>query len=72
MSIVTIATYRQSNAAYFLKEKLEEENMDCFFAKIRQSEGPWDEIRVQVRDYDVERAFNEYLAPTIQARYKPV
>ncbi len=55
-TLVTIATYEQSKTAYFLKEKLENENIDCFFAIISTTESKWDEVRVQVKEEDVERA----------------
>lgn len=55
-ALVTIATYEQSKTACFLKEKFENENIDCFFAIISTNEGEWEEVRVQVKEYDVERA----------------
>jgi nucleotide-binding universal stress UspA family protein len=55
-TLVTIATYEQSKTAYFLKEKLENESIDCFFAVISTIEGKWDEVRVQVQEEDVEKA----------------
>ena len=30
-TLVTIATYEQPDPAYFLKEELEKETIDCFF-----------------------------------------
>jgi len=54
--LVTLATYEQSKTACFLKEKFEGENIDCFFAIISTNEGEWEEVRVQVKEYDVERA----------------
>jgi len=55
-ALVTLATYKQSKTAYFLKAKLENENIDCFIAIISSTEGKWDEVRVQVKEEDVERA----------------
>ena len=55
-TLVTLATYEQSKTACFLKEKFEGENIDCFFAIISTNEGEWEEVRVQVKEYDVERA----------------
>jgi len=54
--LVTIATFKQANTAYFLKEKLEKEKIECFFTKRRSTEGPWGEVSVQVRDFAVEKA----------------
>lgn len=50
--IVTIATYRQPSTAYFLKEQLEAESIDCFFSKTLGG----DEIKVQVNGDHVEKA----------------
>lgn len=55
-TLVTLATYDQSKTACFLKEKFEAENIDCFFAVISTNEGEWEEVRVQVKEYDVEKA----------------
>jgi nucleotide-binding universal stress UspA family protein len=55
-ALVTLATYEQSRTACFLKEKFENENIDCFFAIISTNDGEWEEVRVQVKEYDVERA----------------
>lgn len=60
-TLVTLATYEQSKTAYFLKEKLENENIDCFFSIISSTEGRWDEVRVQVQEEDVERAIKVML-----------
>ena len=57
-TLVTLATYEQSKTAYFLKEKLENENIDCFFSVISTTGGKWDEVRVQVKEYDVEKAIS--------------
>ena len=54
--LVTLATYEQSKTACFLKEKFEGENIDCFFAIISTNEGEWEEVSVQVKEYDVARA----------------
>lgn len=66
-SLVTIATYEQSIPAYILKAKLEDENIDCYFAILSSSEEGWEEVRVQVSEYDVERAIKVMLS--IQAEY---
>ena len=55
-TLVTIATYDQSKTACFLKEKLENEDIDCFFAVLSTNGGEWEEVRVQVKEDDVERA----------------
>ena len=55
-ALVTLATFQQSKTACFLKEKFEQENIDCFFAIISTNDGEWEEVRVQVKEYDVERA----------------
>lgn len=60
-TLVTLASYEQSKTACFLKEKFEAENIDCFFAIISSNEGEWEEVRVQVKDYDVERAIKVML-----------
>jgi nucleotide-binding universal stress UspA family protein len=54
--LVTLATYDQSKTACFLKEKFEAENIDCYFAIISTVEEEWDEVRIQVKTEDVERA----------------
>lgn len=56
MPLATLATYKQSKTACFLKEKFEAENIDCYFAFIGTAEEAWDEVRVQVKTEDVERA----------------
>jgi len=56
MPLVTLATYDQSKTACFLKEKFEAENIDCYFAILSTLEDVWDEVRVQVKTEDVERA----------------
>lgn len=60
-TLVTLATYEQSKTAYFLKEKFENENIDCFFAIISTTEGKWDVVRVQVKEEDVEKAIKVML-----------
>jgi nucleotide-binding universal stress UspA family protein len=60
-TLVTLATYEQSKTACFLKEKFESENIDCFFAIVSTVEGEWDEVRVQVKEEDVERAIKVML-----------
>ena len=66
-SLVTIATYEQSITAYILKAKLEDAQIDCYFATISRSEEEWEEVRVQVSEYDVEKAIQVMLR--IQAEY---
>ena len=66
-SLVTIATYEQSKTAYILKAKLEDANIDCYFVILRSSEEEWEEVRVQVSEFDVERAIKVML--TIQQEY---
>ncbi len=60
-TLITLATYEQSQTACFLKEKLESENIDCFFAILNTDEGEWDEVRVQVKEEDVEKAIQVML-----------
>ncbi|MFO7671982.1 MAG: universal stress protein [Bacteroidales bacterium] len=55
-TLIKIATYEQSKTAYFLKEKLDNENIDCFFSIAGNSDGEWDEVNVQVKEEDVQRA----------------
>jgi len=66
-SLVTIATYDQSITAYILKSKLEDAHIDCYFAILSSSEEEWEEVRVQVSEYDVEAAIKVMLE--IQAEY---
>jgi nucleotide-binding universal stress UspA family protein len=66
-TLVTIATYEQSITAYILKAKLEDENIDCYFAILSSAEEEWEEVRVQVNEQDVERAIKVMLS--IQAEY---
>ena len=55
-TLVTLASYKHSKTAYFLKENLENENIDCFFAFTSISLQNSDEVQVQVKEEDVERA----------------
>jgi len=55
-TLVTIATYEQCKTAYILKEKLEDADIDCYFAITSSPEKKVEEVRVQVKEYDVERA----------------
>jgi len=66
-SLVTIATYEQSKTAYILQAKLEDEGIDCYFAILSSSEEEWEEVRVQVSEFDVERAIKVMLR--IQEEY---
>ncbi len=54
--LVTIGTYKQAKTAYFLKENLEGEDIDCFFNLMSNHEMRMDEVHVQVKEEDVERA----------------
>lgn len=66
-SLVTIATYKRSKTAYILKAKLEDEKVDCYFAILSSSEEDWEEVRVQVHEFDVEQAIKVMLR--IQKEY---
>jgi nucleotide-binding universal stress UspA family protein len=55
-TLVTLATYERSKTAYFLKDLLGKEGIDCFFAFIYNDVRNADEIRVQVKEEDVEGA----------------
>ena len=55
-TLVTVATYEQSNTAYFLKDELENENIDCFFDISCDNQGKWEKIRVRVDKENVEKA----------------
>jgi len=55
-TLVTLASYKHSKTAYFLKQNLENENIDCFFAFTSISLQNSDEVQVQVKEEDVERA----------------
>lgn len=60
-TLVTIAKYEQPKTAYFLKEELESEKIDCFFDISSNDQGEWDIIRVQVDKEDVEKAIRHIL-----------
>lgn len=60
-NLVTLATYEQSKTAYFLKDKLENEFIDCFFASAGEAGSEWEKIRVQVKEEDVESAIRVML-----------
>jgi nucleotide-binding universal stress UspA family protein len=55
-TLVTLATYKHSKSAYFLKEKLENENVDCFLAFTSRSQKKSEEVQVQVKTEDVEHS----------------
>jgi len=55
-TLVTIATYKRAKTAYFLKENLENENIDCFLAFTSLSLQDSDEVQIQVKGEDVENA----------------
>lgn len=55
-TLVTLATYKLSNSAYFLKEKLESENIDCFLAFTSRFQKRSEEVEVQVKAEDVEHS----------------
>ncbi len=55
-TLVTIATYKKASTAYFLKENLEYKDIDCFFAFTSISLQDSDEVQIQVKGEDVERA----------------
>ncbi len=55
-TLVTIATYKKAEAAYFLKENMENENIDCFLAFTSISLQSSDEVQIQVKGEDVEHA----------------
>ncbi len=55
-TLVTIATYKKAATAYFLKENLENKGIDCFFAFTAISLQDSDEVQIQVKGEDVERA----------------
>jgi nucleotide-binding universal stress UspA family protein len=54
--LVTLATYQKPKTAYFLKQNLEKLNIDCFLSFSAMSVEHPDEIRVRVKDMDVEPA----------------
>ena len=54
--LVTLVTYQESRTAYFLKEMLENKNIDCFFNISYHVSGKADQVQVQVKSEDVEKA----------------
>ena len=52
-TLVTIATYERSETASFLKEKLEEERIDCYFVLLGRVEDKTNFIKLQVDAEDV-------------------
>lgn len=56
--IVTLATYKMAKTAYFLKERLEAEQVNCFLSYVTNLQKSRDEIRVQVEEGNVEKAIN--------------
>lgn len=55
-NLVTIASYEQPEQAYFLKDELENESIDCYFEISCDNQGMWDLIRIQVDKEKVEEA----------------
>lgn len=55
-TLVTIATYEQPDTAYFLKEKLEDEQIDCYFVLLGRVEDRTNIIKLQVDAGDVQKA----------------
>jgi nucleotide-binding universal stress UspA family protein len=55
-TLVTIATYKQSETACFLREKLQDQNINCFFVHLGGVEDKTEFTRVQVDTDDVEYA----------------
>ena len=55
-TLVTIATYKEAKTVYFLKENLERVNIDCFIAFTSISLQDSDEVQIQVKGEDVQRA----------------
>lgn len=60
--LVTLATYRQSKTAYFLKQNFERHNIDCFLAFSSSIDSKSEEVRIQVQEMDVERAIKVMLS----------
>jgi len=54
--LITIATYEESKPACFLKEILENENIDCYLAYSFNLETNVEEIQFQVKEEDVQHA----------------
>ena len=57
-NLITIATYTAQNPACFLKEVLENENIDCHIAYGYNPDTQSDEFRFQVKEKDVEHAIS--------------
>ena len=55
-NLITIATYRQSKTAYFLKENLEKNGIDCFLGFISGTGQESHGIMIRVKGEDVEKA----------------
>jgi nucleotide-binding universal stress UspA family protein len=55
-SLITIATYEESKSACFLKEILENENIDCYLAYSYNLQTNVEEIQFQVKEEDVQHA----------------
>jgi len=55
-TLVTLATYKKSKTADFLKQILEQNNIDCFFALTFIIKQKSEEFKVQVKEEDVENA----------------
>jgi len=54
--IITLATYKMAKTAYFLKERLESEGVNCFLSYVTNLQKNRDEVKVQVEEGDVEKA----------------
>jgi len=54
--IITLATYKMAKTAYFLKERLESEGLNCFLSYVTNLQKNRDEVKVQVEEEDVENA----------------
>lgn len=55
-TLVTIARYEEPKTAYFLKQELENEHIDCFFEISCDTKGDWEIVRIQVDKDDVEKS----------------
>lgn len=55
-NLITIATYRQSKTAYFLKEHLENNGIDCFLGFLSDAGQETHGIMIRVKGEDVEEA----------------
>ncbi len=60
-TLITIATYKKAKTAYFLKERLENEEIACFFSMMSNIEQRMEEVKVQVKEDDVEKAIRVML-----------